>query len=144
MSMKLSFLLYSFGKMEILFCVYVCCTEHQKSFLCPTISSTQRIYLPPTPTQPYTHACPTATGSLCAYMHISNQVIWRNQIKAENQSVDKPCNNLVSVKAVLMCSSSIIRFLFRPCAVFFSQNLLKTLYDTFLYLHDKIEHLSSI
>lgn len=28
-------------------------------------------YLPPTPTRPYTHACPTATGSLfSAYMHI--------------------------------------------------------------------------
>lgn len=70
----------AFGKWDFIL-VYVCCTEHQQSFLCPTIFSTPCIYLPPTPTQPYTHACPTATGP-CAYMHIWNQVIWRNQINA--------------------------------------------------------------
>lgn len=56
----------------ILYVQYVCCSENQKSFLCPTISSTQQIYLPPTPTQPYTHECPTATGFLSAYMYTWN------------------------------------------------------------------------
>lgn len=62
------FLLHLGGDEEIILCVCVALSI-KKSLLCTTVSSTQSTYLPPTPTQPYTHACPTATGSSCAYSH---------------------------------------------------------------------------
>lgn len=83
----------------IVYVQYFCCSENQKSFPCPTISPTQWIDLPPTPTQPYTHACPTATGLLCAYMYTWNLGIQGKQMKAEMLSADMCYNNRVQYRS---------------------------------------------
>lgn len=48
--------------------LFVCCLQYEgekkkKKALCPRIFSTQCTYSPPTPTKPYTQACPTVTSS---------------------------------------------------------------------------------
>lgn len=113
--------------------VCMCAAVNIKRASCPTVSSIQHIYLPPTPTWPYT--CLAATGFFFAHMHTWNQVIRRNQINAENQIVYKPWINFNNQSVFLPTVCYI--FWLRP-----AYEGLICLCNKSSYLHGKMGHLS--